>query len=828
LRSRAEQQAAVAHLSKLANQCDANGALFQHAIDTLRETLDVDCAAIFYLMPDEITLQMIAAQGFETHEIGNLTLPSSERNPFGFAVKSREPVVISDVDKDNYFQAMDFLANHNILSSATVLLDDSERPFGVLGAFSHEPRTYSTNDRAFLLSVAEIVSVAAARQRQTDMLMLQTELHERIAQGEILRPILNELCHRTESMIPGSTAAILLFEEKSHRIRLGAGPNVRPELANLLDNLEPGHATDVEEFARKFGTRACWSTPIFVDKGKVVGTFAILHSTDAQPASHELQILDAVSRLAACAVRSEKDRRLLKRAEQSANDTESKLHQQMTELVRASDQLQNEVLRRKRAEDLARGGEQKYRDLFENSSDLIQIIEPDGDLRFVNRAWRQTLGYVASEVTQLKSDDMVHPDSRATFKQLCRQALAGENSGSVELKLYTREGKMILVEGSLNGFIEHGRIVAVRGIFRDITERKRAQEEQQKFVSLVQCASDFIGMASLEGQMFFINAEGRRLIGLAQNASLSGVQMKDLHTPETWYTLESVALPAIRAVDRWEGEGHLRHLTNRLQIDVHINTFLVRHPQTDEPMCIAIAMRDITHRKEVDRMKDELVATVSHELRTPLTSLRGYAELLLSRQFPQEKQEKFLKIIHDETLRLNKLINDFLDIRRMEAGRQSYDFASLDLIPVVSEAIHRFKQDRSKTFDWHLDLPNELPRVYADRDRIWQVLTNLISNAMKFSPDGSQVTIAAKQKGSSIVVSVADQGVGIAKADQARLFDKFYRAMQTDDKHHQGSGLGLAIVKEIVDAHEGRVWLESSIGQGSTFYFSLPILSKEE
>lgn len=231
---------------------------------------------------------------------------------------------------------------------------------------------------------------------------------------------------------------------------------------------------------------------------------------------------------------------------------------------------------------------------------------------------------------------------------------------------------------------------------------------------------------------------------------------------------------------------------------------------------------DITERKEVDRLKDELVSTVSHELRTPLASLRGFVELLLQREFPPEKHAQFLTIIHHESLRLTRLINDFLDLQRMASGRQVYTFETVDVAKFLHDRIAIFSGENASQM-LRLTVAASLPPVRADVDRLHQVLVNLVSNAWKFSSPHSPVVISAHQRGMEVIFSVKDRGAGIPAEVLPQLFRKFFRADNRATRQVGGTGLGLALVKEIVEAHHGRVWVESEIGVGSTFFFSLPI-----
>ncbi|HEY9302075.1 MAG TPA: ATP-binding protein, partial [Phormidium sp.] len=231
--------------------------------------------------------------------------------------------------------------------------------------------------------------------------------------------------------------------------------------------------------------------------------------------------------------------------------------------------------------------------------------------------------------------------------------------------------------------------------------------------------------------------------------------------------------------------------------------------------------RDNTERKEIERLKDEFISTVNHELRTPLTSLRGFSELLLKREYTIEKQRQYLKIIYDESKRLNNLIDDFLDIQRMESGKQNYVFEPLNITSLIKETVALFSHNTNQ-HKLNISAPLFVSLVKGDSDRIRQVLSNLISNAIKYSPNGGEVNISVEEQDTEVIVSVADQGMGIPPQAQEKLFTKFYRVDNASTRKIGGTGLGLAIVKEIVEVHGGHIWLESAVGEGSKFYFSLP------
>lgn len=242
------------------------------------------------------------------------------------------------------------------------------------------------------------------------------------------------------------------------------------------------------------------------------------------------------------------------------------------------------------------------------------------------------------------------------------------------------------------------------------------------------------------------------------------------------------------------------------------------------------SLHDITAEREVTQMKNEFVSTVSHELRTPLTSIKGYVDLILDGEAGEinEMQREFLDIVKQNSDRLVQLINDLLDISRIESGRIHLRIEPTDMGDIIAGAVDTFKALLAQTgTSVELHVPKSLPMVAADRARAGQVLVNLISNAIKYSAAGSTVTVRARKKDHQVVVSVKDQGVGIAKDDIDHLFSKFYRVDSSLTREVGGSGLGLSICKTIIELLGGRIWVESKLDHGSTFSFSLPVAPKE-
>jgi signal transduction histidine kinase len=229
--------------------------------------------------------------------------------------------------------------------------------------------------------------------------------------------------------------------------------------------------------------------------------------------------------------------------------------------------------------------------------------------------------------------------------------------------------------------------------------------------------------------------------------------------------------------------------------------------------------------EEANRLKSEFVSMVSHELRTPLTSIQGYAELMLEDEQLAEEHRDSLTLVKKNADRLLGLINDLLDLSRIEAGRLDLRQTSLDLARLIPEVAGSLRPlIEAKRQQLRLDLVQALPPVWADADRVTQILTNLISNAHKYTLVEGSITVAARRDDGFVRVDVSDTGIGLSPEDQAKLFTKFFRAHDRSPQAVRGTGLGLVITRLLVELHGGRITMSSAPGQGSTFSFSLPVL----
>ena len=237
-----------------------------------------------------------------------------------------------------------------------------------------------------------------------------------------------------------------------------------------------------------------------------------------------------------------------------------------------------------------------------------------------------------------------------------------------------------------------------------------------------------------------------------------------------------------------------------------------------------VVMYDITQLKRLEKVRRDFVANVSHELNTPLAAIKGYAETLLDKE-PDDKEtvEKFLKIICKHVNRMSKLVSDLLALSKLESETYAPLFGSQNVQKIVASSIEILKDAlEKKSLSYTVDIPPNLPPVKADEKGFEQIILNLLDNAVKFTPDGGTISITAQEEASNIKVAVSDTGIGIPMNDIPRIFERFYRVNKDRSRELGGTGLGLSIIKHIVQAHGGQVWVESQVGQGSTFYIAIP------
>jgi two-component system phosphate regulon sensor histidine kinase PhoR len=286
-------------------------------------------------------------------------------------------------------------------------------------------------------------------------------------------------------------------------------------------------------------------------------------------------------------------------------------------------------------------------------------------------------------------------------------------------------------------------------------------------------------------------------------------------------------LEAVRAVVKGEPRVETEIVTGTLR--QHFFAVTVASVRAADAAGAVIVLHDITELRKLERIRRDFVANVSHEFKTPLTAIQGFAETLLAGAIddPQNRL-RFLEIILEHSRRLARLTDDLLKLSKMDADKLELEIRRLSVSQFVESCIETTQRTAAeKDLRVSVNLQQPLPDIAADRRRLAEVLQNLLDNAMQYTPAGGQIMVGASANGTEITFTVSDTGIGIPQADQSRIFERFYRVDVARSREVGGTGLGLSISKHLVEAHGGRIWVESEVGQGSQFHFTVPIFDPE-
>ena len=359
-----------------------------------------------------------------------------------------------------------------------------------------------------------------------------------------------------------------------------------------------------------------------------------------------------------------------------------------------------------------------------------------------------------------------------------------------------------------------GSIIANLQMYREVVEEK--EELAQTFESL----TSGLVLISPEERILQINATARAVFNAPQDAL-----GKDVSTVINDEKVVKAIQNALSSGDSGKVETHVILGNSERIYEIQFATV---SGQDGKGIGVVAILSDVTEVRNIDRMKSSFVAMASHELRTPLTAIKGFSSTLLEGldvdMYSKEDQREFLGIVVGECDRLRRLIDDLLNTSRIEAGESlKPNYTHVD-IRTLLDKVQKVQQQATTKHTVKLEVANELPAsIVGDEDKLDQILTNLLNNAIKYAPNGGDVTIHAKREGNELVIGVKDQGLGIPKDHLGKVFEKFHRVNNEDNRKIYGTGLGLFLVKHLVEGvHMGKIWCESEVGVGSDFIFRIP------
>lgn len=342
-----------------------------------------------------------------------------------------------------------------------------------------------------------------------------------------------------------------------------------------------------------------------------------------------------------------------------------------------------------------------------------------------------------------------------------------------------------------------------------------AVREREKISLILNTTSDAVIAIDHDDQIILINPSAIAALRLYPDTDYLGQPALEV--------LEHTGLEKLFRNAKLHEQSMIEEVTLSDGRTYHLN--LTQHKQ----LGWIIVMNDVSEYKRLDQLKTELVSTVSHDLKQPLMIMTGYVELLTIHNTVNERGERYTKMLSRSIQNMRQLIDDLLDLAKIENGNMPIQLKQdLSMKRLLNECLEEVRPlAESKTMKINVDIPSDLPLITGDHNRLVQIFTNLIGNAIKYTPPEGAIRVSVEQRDAAIRVAVQDNGIGISPQDQAHIFERFYRVKSPEIENIEGSGLGLAIVKRIVEAHQGQIGLESRLGHGSTFYVTLPAQTTE-
>jgi len=522
--------------------------------------------------------------------------------------------------------------------------------------------------------------------------------------------------------------------------------------------------------------------------------------------------------------------------------------------------VSQEITDRKRREQELQASEARFRAVFDNAAVGVCILDREGRFMSTNDAYSAILGYSAEEFLELGYLDVTARHDRDAYAEHFRELLEGSRpSLFLEKDNIRKDASLVPVRVGVSTVPgADGRPQYLVGVMEDISDRRRAElslasyrdslerrvdertqelakaldtarEAREQVDLILRSVGEGLMVTDLQNRVLLMNRPAEELL-CVEYAELAGRTLEDF-----------VSLDVQGSSCREAFCEHIENAknTSSYQFDfimpdqagvlhtLHARTSVVLDASGRQTGLVTI-ISDVTRERETDRMKSEFISTAAHELRTPLTSIQGYSELMVSREdMSAQSLRSFAGKINTGALRLRAIVDDLLDISRIESGKGfSFNRQSVNIMELVERKIAEY-QARHQTHTFAADLPSGMAMAWLDEGRMEQVLENILSNAVKYSPQGGEILVRCLCGSDHCELEVRDQGLGMTSEQLKHVFDKFYRA-HAEGGAIQGTGLGMSIVKYIVEHQGGTVWLESAAGAGTSVYFTLPLLSSLE
>lgn len=490
---------------------------------------------------------------------------------------------------------------------------------------------------------------------------------------------------------------------------------------------------------------------------------------------------------------------------------------------------------RKIAEQALKASEERLQLATQGNTDGIWDWYPDSGKVFFSERWKTMLGYSADEIGDHVNEwvERVHPDDLDWVMREVQQHLDGQTP------LYQTEHRMRHKDGHYLWILDrgraqrdaHGKAIRMTGSHTDVTERRVAQntlqEQTQLLNTILDLSPDGFVAFDANNQVCYVNPAFSTL------TAIDPAPLFEMDKTHFWHSLCTLCMANVSAQELEIGKPTANHTPGRFLVDISLPVRRVLHiaqrdTQGNQPRTI-VSLRDVTHETEVERLKSEFLSTAAHELRTPLASIYGFAEVLL-KQYPNDGTRKeFLEIIYRQSHVMSLLINELLDLSRIEARRgKDFDLRKTAAQTLLQELIGSFNLPPGRHAPL-LHAPANALLMQADSAKARQAILNVLSNAYKYSPEGGDIQIVLKHASAAdgspcVAICIIDQGIGMTEPQKNRMFDRFYRADRSSKI--AGTGLGMSIAKEIMALHGGSISVDSTLGAGTCVCLLFPAPSQ--
>ncbi|TKK65538.1 PAS domain S-box protein [Ilyomonas limi] len=491
------------------------------------------------------------------------------------------------------------------------------------------------------------------------------------------------------------------------------------------------------------------------------------------------------------------------------------------------------VMRDLRPEMAAQSEQRRLLALLENTNDFVSLSDISGNVSYVNASGLRMMGFENLEEAKRHNTEYVMPGEVNHVKYTIYKALMerGVWSGEVLYRHFkTREA--IPVQGTTMMVYDpvtrqpQGRATIVRDLRPERAAQKALRESEQLFRSIATALPLILWMSNAKGEITFMNQKWVEFLGLPGQPKFDGQIWYEAIVEEDREAAVQTYSYAMQSATTLSMEFRVKRADGKI-----IWTYSLGQPQYDQQGNYTGFLGytiDITAQKELQRQKDEFIGIASHELKTPVTSIKAYAQLLkeMSAVRGDTLETQMLTKMDGQITKLSNLIRDLLDVTKIQAGKLQFNDAYFDFDKLVEEVLEEMQRTTNRhQIVWQ---GSDLGIIYGDEHRISQVITNLLSNAIKYSPNADRIIVTASKENNEVKLSVQDFGIGIPKDNLEKVFEQFYRVSNNKQHLYPGLGLGLYISAEIIRREGGKIGVESTEGEGSIFYFTLPIDSKKD